>query len=181
MKITVIDNKIVCTQDDFNNEFWNKVGLNFFRYSPFKKPKLMYEACVEPIDYDYKTDLVGMEYNYRILCCILSYAKDYGIEVADEVIIRRNQLMEMIKALKEEISKQEENERKRLHWKYLKAKGCGTCKNLQYKIDVPLCGATNEELIEKETPQYVLDKNNEFTYCPYVYTPFPSDNCPYKV
>lgn len=178
MKITIMNKLIVCTQEEFNKDFWYKVGLEAFRYSPFEKPKLMYEACIAPVDYDYKNDVVQAEYNKRILAYILSYADEYKIEVDESVRERQREINTIVKELHELENQMKERNEAQRHWKYMQQHGCGKCKYLCYDLDIPYCKATKKQLEERNLPNY--DEHGVYQLYKY-FKPIPSDDCIFKV
>lgn len=190
MKITIRDNRIGCTQDNYNHLFWSKVEIDYFHYDPYiaeylGKRKDFYEAYLCDVDYkfdsDLKDDLEAAKSDERILLLIIDYAKFYGVEVDEAVVKRKEEISAIVPVLQqrynEQIAQEQEQKSRERHWQFLKTHGCKTCKELRYDTDMPWCKALHEKLKEKNRPDY----DNELVYHFINYEPFPSENCPYKV
>lgn len=183
MKITIINNKVVCTQEDFNKLFWDKVSYDCFDYDVLDEEntnhnKVYLALLIRPLDYDYRTDYLSAELDFSTLKYVIAYANTYNVSVDEQVIKRCKELEKIVHEGFEKRRKIEETEKAKQHWNYLCKNGCGRCTNLRYDIDMPWCKATHDKLKEENKPDY--DDNGVYRLFSNL-VPFPSDNCPFKI
>ena len=190
MKITIQNNRIGCTQDNYNHLFWSSVEIDCFHYDPhiaeyLGQRKDFYEAYTANADYafdeDLQDDLAAAHNDIGVLSKIISKAKFYGVGV-DEAVKSRLEELKIIYArlaneYTEQIKQAEVKRTKIKHWQFLQKHGCKGCGNLRYDTDMPWCKVLHEQLQEKSCPDY----DNELVFHFVNWLPFPSDNCPFKV
>lgn len=114
--------------------------------------------------------------DYCRLNQVLSWARTSDIAVDESVL-------EICKTLKLKADEKnnrrraaEEEIKKKVLWERLSKSGCGSCPNLKYHIDSPICAKTGDELEEKNQPKYIGNTLHLFNL-----VPFPSVNCPLNI
>lgn len=175
MRITVKDNEIICTQDNFNAEFWRLMSGTCFTVERQKDFNYSY---VNPLNHQYGEGSAFYENDKRLLWLIIYYADKFNIEIDDIIRQRYDEVTEKYEYYKSIEKANEEKEKKKKHWQFRQAYGCKYCENLRYDIDQPWCKAIKEKLEEKNCRDY--DKDGVYQLFKY-FVPFPSDNCPFKI
>ena len=172
MRVGVRNNKIVVTTENRNDSFsWSIRDIvsmdagNKFRYSK-----------AYPIGTVHDSYFIA-EHDFGLVNALVLAAEDCGIEVAQAVIDRRDELDRQRHALFEKMRKDREERERREHWLYIQKNGCGRCKNVCRHTDVFYCRKTGKELETKRQPKFDGWTN---TYYLFNLEPFPSADCPLK-
>ena len=151
MEITIIDNYIVCTQDEPNGIFWSSVAGKCFSPKPEEDYNIAY---VKPITYNYENDLIMLKADRRILFCIIYYATHCLVNIDQRVKDRYDEMAALEVKLNTIQKEKEETNNKIKYWNFLCNHGCKNCANLAYYIDTPYCKACNDKLREENRPNY---------------------------
>lgn len=157
--------------DDPNREFLRYVEHIHIGYGENINCR---NAYIMPIDYVYKYE--GEVYSdIRTLDCLIYWAKRFGVEIDEAVIKRFEEMQKAFAEFEAERQAKREAVEREERWNRVCKHGCGTCNNLGYYTDIPICKVTGEQLREENRPAYDGVVHKMFNYLP-----FPSDNCPYN-
>lgn len=169
MKIYVKNNRIVCSLENRNSGFWYRAEYEYFvggvRYDTRY-------ALIQPADHPYKT-LREADMDLKTLNAMLRDAERYKIEVDAAVYEWRKRLQSKVLELLVKDQAAKEEAKRKEEWESRCKHGCGSCPNLRYAADDPVCKATGELLEEKNEPCYM-----DGTYYLFHFVPYPSEDCP---
>ena len=171
MKIYVKNNRIVCSLENKNSNFWYGAEYKYFvggvRYDTRY-------ALVRSMDYQYKT-LREASDDLKTLTDMLRDAERHNIEIDEAVYEWRKRLQSKVSELLVIDQAAKDKIKRREQWELKCKHGCGRCPNLCYYVDDPICKATGKSLETKNEPCYNVDDG---IYYMFNFVPYPSEDCP---
>lgn len=175
MHVYLKDGFVCCSLEDKNKAFLHDC---YCLFDGFKGANLFISKYNEG-KADWAHPEVGMEEDLYALDRLIENAEKHGIAVEKEVFDLRDKLNAIVSEAANKRLKQKEEKQAKENWEKLRKIGCRHCSEL-HLIDgeIPSCGYSGEILEERMDGAW--SRNNK-TFHPFVYNPYPSAGCKYKV